>query len=451
MNSLSPNTIAVVDDEALTRKRLGEMLRRRGYEVHTFPDGTSFMSALEGVCPGVVLLDVRLPDISGMELLPRIKERCPHTEVIIITGYASVDDAVEAVKEGAFYYLAKPVNPKQLEVLLKRAVEKVALVVENLRLRREGEGHFEGIVGISTAMRQVLEAALKVAPTDCNVLITGESGTGKELLARAIHNASTRAGGPFVSFNCGGFTEELIANELFGHEREAFTGAHTTKIGLLEAAQGGTIFLDEVSEMPPSMQVKLLRVIQERKLLRVGGTKPIDLDIRVIAATNKDLQQEVSAGRFRQDLYYRLNVVHLRVPPLREHREDIPILINHFLEKYNKAYRKDIQGFSKEALELLMNYPFPGNIRELENIVSGAVALAETQLIRPRDLPGDLAQFDVQTLDASEFVSLEENERLYILRVLEATGGNRAKAARILKIPRSTLWRKLKRYGLEGP
>lgn len=447
-----PLRLAVVDDESIVRRRLSQLLSPR-YRVETFEDATSFLERLRAAPFDVVLLDVRLPDMSGLEILPRVRELCPHCEVIIITGFTSLDDAVQTVKQGAFYYLAKPFTPQQIQLIVERAAEKARLAAENRELRQQVQGRyaFEGTLGISAAMKTLMEAASKVWATDCNVLVAGESGTGKELLAKAIHQNSPRASGPFVSFNCGGFSEDLIANELFGHEKGAFTGAETTRIGLLEAAQGGTLFLDEVGDMPPSMQVKLLRVIQERQLYRLGSSKPVALDIRIISASNKELDQEVEQGRFRQDLYYRLKVVMLRVPALRERKEDIPILINHFLEKFNQAYRKNVQGFAREALDLLMNYSFPGNVRELENIVSGAVALADGELIHAADIPADLEDFEVQTLGTQELVSLEEQEKAYIARVLEATGGNRVMAARILGLPRTTLWRKIKRFGLETP
>jgi two-component system, NtrC family, response regulator AtoC len=448
----NPLRLAVVDDEPIVRRRLTQLLGRR-YSVETFALGAPLLERLRQDPFDIVLLDVRLPDMSGLEVLPQVRELCPQCEVIIITGFASLDDAVQAVKQGAFYYLAKPFTPQQVELIVERAAEKARLAAENRELRHQVQVRvaFEGIVGISEAMKSLMEAAAKVWATDCNVLVAGESGTGKELLARAIHQNSPRAKGPFVSFNCGGFSDSLIAGELFGHEKGAFTGADTTRIGLLEAAQGGTLFLDEVGDMPASMQVKLLRVIQERQLYRVGSSKPVALDIRIISASNKELEQEVEQGRFRQDLYYRLKVVQLRVPALRERKEDIPILINYFLEKFNRAYRKNARGFAREALDLLMNYSFPGNVRELENIVSGAVALAGGELIRAEDIPADLESFEVQTLGTQELVSLEEQEKAYIARVLEATGGNRVMAARILGLPRTTLWRKIKKFGLETP
>ena len=413
--------------------------------------GTSFLERMAQTPFDIVLLDVRLPDSDGREVLHRIRAEAPATEVIMMSGYVSVNDAVEAVKQGAFYYIAKPFSHDQIELIVGRAKEKLELAAENRLLKQQAtfEQGFEGIVGRSPRMRALYEATAKVWGVECNVLIQGESGTGKELLAQAIHRNSRRRRGPFVSFNCGGFAEELVANELFGHEKEAFTGANTTRIGLMEAAQKGTLFLDEIGEMPLSMQVKLLRVVQERALLRVGGTTPIHLDVRIICATNKELEREIEDGRFRRDLYYRLKVVQLQVPPLRERKEDIASLIDHFVQKYSLAYRKRVRGFEPSALEILMNYSFPGNVRELENIVSGAVALADGKLITAADLPADIDVLEINTLGREEFVSLEEYEKAYIAAVLRATNGSRTETARVLDLPRTSLWRKIKKYGLD--
>jgi two-component system, NtrC family, response regulator AtoC len=443
--------IAVVDDEPLVGKRLKQILSKGGFEVETFLLGQALLARQAEKPFQVIFSDIRLPDIDGLEILTRVKKDFPSTEIILITGFATLDQAVEAVKKGAFYYLAKPFTPDQVRAVFGRAVERIGLYAENQKLREEAyqKIKFEGIVGISSRINELLQAICKVSRIDCNVLIQGESGTGKELVARAIHLNSQRVSHPFIVFNCGGFTEELIGNELFGHEKGAFTGADSTKIGLMEAAQRGTLFMDEISEMSLSMQVKLLRVIQEKKIFRLGSTRPINLDIRIISASNRELEKEVQQGHFRQDLYYRLKVVLLKVPPLRERKEDIPVLINHFLEKYNQAYKKEIQGFSREALEVLMRYSFPGNVRELENIVASAVALSEKNLIHLLDLPEDFRRLDVETLETVPWLSLEDKERDYILKVLKATHYNRIQAAQILKMPRTTLWRKIRRYGLD--
>ncbi len=444
-----PIRMAIIDDEPIVCQRLKQMFRKGLFEIESFLEGKPALKRMAEKPFHLVLSDIRLPDIDGREILGRIKQDHPSTEVILITGYATLDDAVKAVKEGAYYYLSKPFTPQQVQTIVGRAVECLQLTLENKRLRTElyQKYQFEGIIGISPKIKELLQAVSKVSQIDCNVCIQGESGSGKELIARAIHLNSHRMSFPFVALNCGGFTEELMANELFGHEKGAFTGADSTKIGLMEAAQNGTLFLDEIDEMPPSMQVKLLRVIQEKKLLRLGSVKPINLDIRIISATNRELEREVKQGHFREDLFYRLKVVLFKVPPLRERKEDIPVLINHFFGKYNQAYKKKVQGFSRDALEILMGYSFPGNVRELENIVANAVALSEGELINPADLPEELRKFEVETFGTPQWLSLEDREKDYIQRVLEATNHNKIKAAKILKMSRTTLWRKLQKYG----
>ena len=442
--------LAVIDDEPIVCQRLKQIFKKGSYEVETFGEGRTALQRMAEKNFQLILSDIRLPDMDGLEILKRIKKEYPGTEVILITGYATLDQAVEAVKKGAFYYLAKPFSPNQVLAIVGRAVDHLTLSHENQQLRKElgQKVPFEGFIGISAQIKELLQAITKVSRIDCNVLIQGESGTGKELVARSIHQNSQRMTHPFIDLNCGGFSEDLIANELFGHEKGAFTGADSTKIGLMEAAQGGTLLLDEIEEMPSSMQVKLLRVIQERKIFRLGGIKPIDLDIRIVSATNRELEKEVKEGRFREDLFYRLKVVQIKVPALRERKEDIPVLLNFFLEKYNQAYKKKVRSFSREVLETLMKYSFPGNVRELENIVASSVALSEGDLIGPSDLPEDLRQFEVESIGASPWVSWEEKEKEYIQKILEATQHNKMKATGILKMSRTTLWRKMLKYGL---
>jgi len=443
--------IAVVDDEAVVRKRLGEALARDGFEVEAFADAESFLARSKEAPFDLALLDMVLPGITGLEALKRIKDAGPDTEAILVTGHGGLDTAIEAIKLGAFHYVAKPVKLAEVRSLVKSACEKVAMRRENRLLRqalREETG-LESMIGASASMREVFELIRKIAPVGCNVLIQGASGTGKALVAKAIHKLSPRKDQANVSFNCGGFTEELIASELFGYEKGAFTGALATRIGLLESAGGGTVFLDEIGEMPLTMQVKLLHVIQERSILRVGGTRPIDLDIRVIAATNRDLKQEVARGLFREDLYYRLNVVGIHLPRLAERREDIPLLTRHFMDKYSLLFHKDVRAVRPQALQILMNYDFPGNVRELENIVERAVALCEGEEVAVADLPQDLRQMDFDSVEGERLQSLEEMERRHIARVLARTGRNKGLAAQILEIPRTTLWRKLKQFKLE--
>jgi two-component system, NtrC family, response regulator AtoC len=442
--------LAVVDDEPLTLKNISRILCRHGHEVEVFADPAQALDRMLQSPFHIVMTDIRMPQMSGMELLERIKARFPETQVILFTGYASVDDAVKAIKQGAFYYVEKPLTPDKLLSVVKRAGDKLSLMAENKKLKEEllKKDHTRGILGISSQIRELIKVINKVAKIDCNVMIQGESGTGKELVARAIHHGSLRKDKPFVAFNCGGFTEELAANELFGHEKGAFTGADSVKSGLFEAAQGGTVFLDEIGEMALSTQVKLLRLIQDRKLFRVGGAKPVVLDVRLISATNKDLEHEVKAGRFREDLFFRVKVVVIRIPPLREHKEDIPLLVEHFIKYYNMLYNKDIEGFTDHAMETLLRYSFPGNVRELEHMVCSAVALGEKRRLRADDLPEDLRLLDVDTVLRDELTSLAEQEKAHIIRVLEATNYNKVRAARILGIPRTSLWRKMKKLGI---
>ncbi|OIO01449.1 MAG: Fis family transcriptional regulator [Desulfovibrionaceae bacterium CG1_02_65_16] len=444
--------VAVVDDEAAARKRLGEAFSRDGYQVETFGDAEAFL-ARQGQAPfDAVLLDLRLPGMDGLAALKRVKAMGGDTEVVLVTGFGGLEPAIEAIKLGAYHFVAKPVRLAEIRNLIKAACDKVALGRANRQLRqalREETG-LESMIGASAAMRGVFELVRKIAPVNCNVLIQGASGTGKALVAKAIHKLSPRRDETFVSFNCGGFTEELIASELFGYEKGAFTGASATRAGLLESAGGGTVFLDEIGEMPPSMQVKLLHVIQERRILRVGGVKPIDLDIRVIAATNRDLKSDVAEGLFREDLFYRLNVVNIHLPSLSERREDIPLLARHFIDKYSLLFHKSVRELSPQALQMLSAYAFPGNVRELENIVERGVALCDGDIFDTGDLPRELNPADARPAQADEpLVSLEELERRHIARVLESTGRNKSLAAQILDVPRTTLWRKLKQFHLE--
>ena len=443
--------IAIVDDEITVCRRLTRALAKEGCEVEAFQTAEAFMSGMAQQSFQVIFLDLRLPDMDGMLLLPEIKKRWEHAEVVIITGYGSIDSAVEAIHKGAYHYVTKPVKLDDVRLYARRALEKVALREEVDVLKRvlaEERSSFNGLIGTSGVMQEIFGLMKKVAVVDCNVLLQGETGTGKELVARAIHNLSSRHSYPFVSFNCGGFAEELISSELFGHQKGAFTGAVATKIGLLETSHRGTVFLDEIGEMPPSMQVKLLRVIQEKKILRVGGTLPIDLDIRLIAATNKDLKQEVQEKAFREDLFYRLNVVNIKLPRLSERREDITLLISHFIKKYSTALRKKISRMSPEAVEILLGYSYPGNVRELENIIERAVALADGEVVRVADLPEDLQKLGFLSLEGEDLLPLEAVEKQHIIKVLERTGWNRNLASEVLDLPRTTLWRKMKKYGL---
>ncbi|MCF8108000.1 MAG: sigma-54 dependent transcriptional regulator [Desulfohalobiaceae bacterium] len=447
---MEPFRIAVIDDEPIVCREIKRGLAKEQYEVETFLDGESALRRLDQADFDLILCDLRMPGLSGLELLKKVRRRGTSCEVIIITAYSSVDTAIEAIRSGAYHYLTKPIKMADLKLLVKRALDKVLLVREKEALKEALLAHNRpaDCIGNSRAMLEIFRLIGKVAPLDCNVLIQGESGTGKEMVARALHQRNQRSHQPFISFNCGGFTEELIANELFGHEKGAFTGATDTKIGLLEAAHKGTIFLDEISEMPVSMQVKLLRFVEERALIRVGGVKAHPVDVRLIAASNRDLKTLVKGQEFREDLYYRLNVVTVTLPPLRERRDDIPLLVRHFLKKYSRAFGKQINGVSSDVLEYLSQYSYPGNVRELENIVERAVALCDEAIIAERDLPSELRELSMGSLETQTWPSLEEKEKEYIEQVLVKTGHRKNLAAEILKLPRTTLWRKMKQHGL---
>lgn len=445
--------ILIADDEHIARENLEHVLRKEGYETVAAANGAAAIRELELGEFDLVMTDLRMQPVDGMQVLHRVKELYPETEVIVITGYATVSTAVEAIQKGAYQYIPKPYKIDEVRILVRQALEKRALRQEVTELRRQikDKPAISSLIGSSSKMEVLKKTIEQVAATDCNVLIVGETGTGKELAAKSIHQMSQRADKRFLAINCGAFSEELLANELFGHEREAFTGARGVKKGLLEVAQGGTVLLDEISDTPPSMQVKLLRVLQERNLIRVGGTEEVPLDIRVLAATNKDLKREVELGTFRQDLYYRLNVITLYLPPLAERRDDIPLLCQHFLRKFSDAQGKRVESISPEVVDLLMCYEFPGNVRELENVMERAVALAYGKNIEVQHLPVDLQQltFRIECKRQSDLMTLEENEKDYIAWVLKQVNDNKTKAAEILGIDRVSLWRKLKRYQVD--
>jgi DNA-binding NtrC family response regulator len=446
--------ILIVDDEKIALKNLEHVMKKEGYNVVATQSGQNALKLLEEQSFEVVLTDLRMEKVDGMQILKRCHELYPDTEVIMITGFATLKTAVETMKQGAFYYISKPFKLDEVRKVVKEAIEKVRLKNENRQLREQIE-NYQGKVKIvtqDTKLEKLLDTARQIAPTDCNVLLSGESGTGKELFARYIHFSSNRAEGPFFAINCGAFTEELLSNELFGHEKGAFTGAATMKKGLIEMASGGTLFLDEVTEMPPSMQVKLLRVIQEKEVLRLGATEPVKIDVRFIAATNRDIQTAIKAGDFRQDLYFRLNVVLLHMPPLSERKEDIPLLSYFFLKKYSALMKKNVTEISADVIALLMNYDFPGNVRELENIIERGVALSTGSSIEVVHLPEDLRELSIKTFRRREgkIPSLEDQEMSYINWVLAEVGGNKTLAAQILGIDRVSLWRKLKKYGLDN-
>jgi DNA-binding NtrC family response regulator len=443
--------ILIVDDEETALKRMKSLMERQGYEVHTASTGQQALDLLPTLNFDLVLTDLILDSIDGLTVLSSAKKISPDTEVIIITGYASVDSAIQATRKGAFHYLQKPIRPAELQHIVEQALEKHSLKKRVQELEQERHPEFPEIIGNSSKTQAVRSIIKRIKESEANVLITGESGTGKELIARAIHGSSRRSARKFLAFNCASFTDELLANELFGHVKDAYTGASKTTPGLLESTDGGTVFFDEVGDMSPSMQAKILRVIQEKELFRVGSSAPVPVDIRIISATNKDLKKLVEAGIFRQDLYFRLNVIAIRLPTLEQRKEDIPRLGAFFLGKAADRMGKHFDGFTEEAMGLLMNYSYPGNIRELENIVERAAALAQGEKIETLDLPADLQAFETVTFrrDRGAMKSLSEIEEEYIQWILKQTGHNKTQAAQILGIDRVSLYRKLKKLEFE--
>ena len=449
-------TVLIVDDDSVHRTMLQTLIGGWGYDITEADDGSTAIKEVEKRPFDMVLMDVRMLKVSGLEALESIKDFNPAIPVTIMTAYSSVDTAVDALKKGAYDYLTKPLDFDKLRLTLERAMEHTRLKEENRLLKENLEKHFDmqNIIGRSPAMANLLETVAHVAPSEATVMITGASGTGKELIAGAIHFNSPRKDGPFVKINCAAITETLLESELFGHEKGSFTGADRRKEGRFYQANGGSLFLDEVSEMPLTMQVKLLRVLQERELTRVGGEKVIKVDVRVIAATNKNLADLITKGLFREDLYYRLNVVSLEIPSLRERRDDIPLLAQHFLKMFAAKNRKEIKGFTPRAMDQLIRYDWPGNVRELMNAVERGVVLALAEYLDNEDLTiiQSPSQWPTEILpvidDIDNDMTLEQVEKDTILRTLENTSGNKSMAARRLGITRKTLHKKLKKYGV---
>ena len=447
--------ILVVEDDAQARKNLVHILERnQQYMVKAAASGEEALQLVTSLSFDLVLTDLRMEKVDGMRVLTEVRRVNPATEVIMLTAFASLDSAIEAMRRGAYHYIAKPYKIDEVRALVARALEQAGLKKELTLLKqdlaaRDGVG---SIVGKHPRIRELIRMVIQVAPTDSSVLIMGETGTGKELFARFLHQASRRSEKPFVAFNCAAFSEQLLVSELFGHQKGAFTGADITKAGLFEAAEGGTVFLDEIGDMPLDMQVKLLRVIQEKELTRVGSIKPIPVDVRIVAATNHDLSALVEKKLFRSDLFYRINVVRLELPPLREHPEDIPLLARHFLGKHAKRQGKEMNEISTGAMLALESYGYAGNVRELENIIERAVTLRQGGSLEVHDLPREVmgAADAAYSLDGQgRMPTLEEKECEYIKLVLKHTKGNKTQAAEILGIDRVSLWRKIKKAGLE--
>ncbi len=442
--------ILVVDDETNIREALAALLAADGYQVAAAASAEEAMQALRHEACEVVLADMRLQGKTGLDLLRWTKESYPATEIILITAYGSVEDAVEAMKLGAYDYLSKPVDRRRLALLIEKALEKYRLSAENRSLRRRlsVREEFSHIIGNSPRLREIFTIVAEVAPTNATVLITGESGTGKELVARAIHNRSRRREGPFITLNCGALPDTLLESELFGYEKGAFTGATSAKMGRIEMAHQGTLFLDEVGDMTPKTQVDLLRVLQERELRRLGGSRTVHVDVRFIAATNKDLESEIEKKGFREDLYYRLNVVPIPMPPLRERREDIPLLIESFLREFCTLHKKDLKKIDGSALDALLSHSWPGNVRELRNLVERLVLLSKSDTVQPQDLPaairGTPSHSPGITVQLDQPMS--EIEKEVIQGVLEKVTANRRKAAELLGISLRALQYKIKKY-----
>ena len=451
--------VLVADDEENLRRVLAAQLQHDGYEVHSVGDGSAVLRALDEHHIDVLITDLRMPKLDGMQVLKAVSERFPHLPVIMITAHGTVDTAVEALKLGAFDYVTKPFDQTEFRNVVQKAARTRELAQMHARPSTDERGRYR-IIGQSQLMHEVYEVIEKVADTPSTVLITGESGTGKELIARALHENSSRAGRPFVSVNCAAIPPDLLESELFGYERGAFTGAVTSKPGRFELADQGTLFLDEIAEIPVSMQVKLLRAIQEQEFERVGGIKTIKVDVRLIAATNRDLKTRIAEGEFREDLYYRLNVVQVDLPPLRERPSDIPLLLEHCVQKFNEKLGRTVTQFQDGALRKLMNYQWPGNIRELENVVERCLIFSDDREIEAKHLPSEVLDQDVEPgrglgpesadggLKAAVRKATSKLERQYIARALQKTGGNVTHTARLLKISRKSLQNKMKELGL---
>lgn len=447
-----PVQILIVDDELITLSNLEIFLSKEGYGVQTADNGKKAIELLKKRSFDIVLTDLRMGEIDGMHVLQFCREKQPEAGVILITGFATIDTAVKAMKQGAFHYITKPFKFNEVHQVIKDAIVQTCpqRINRNLRKKLEEIQSYNGIITQDPTMIALLEKARDSACSDCSVMISGESGTGKELVAKYIHACSNRAKAPFIAVNCGAFTEGLLSNELFGHEKGSFTGANSSQTGLLDAAHGGTLFLDEVTEMNLAMQVKFLRVIQEQEFFRVGGNSPRKIDVRFIAASNRNIHRMVECNEFRQDLFYRLNVVSLKLPRLQERKKDISLLSVYFLKKHGTSKNKpQLRHISGDVMEILENYPFPGNIRELENIIELGVVMAKDSAINVTHLPEDMQHGNATAKPQEETIpSLEDHEMSYIQWVLRKTAGNKTRAAALLGIDRASLWRKLKRHDL---
>ncbi len=456
MSTEATISILLVDDEIISLQNVGHFLGQKGYTVTTAASGSEAIALINERTFDLVITDLKMPDVDGVQVMKSAKEMHSDIEVIIVTGYATINSAVEAMSRGAFYYMTKPIKLEELHTLIIQATEKVILrrEISLLKQRVRAQQGVTQFIGHNQEILKLKDAIAHFAQLDCNILITGETGTGKELVARTIYELSPRSDKRFLPINCGAMNEELVLSELFGHAKDAFTGAGKMHQGLLESASGGVVLFDEIGEMSLVMQVKLLRVLQDKKIIRVGDTREIPLDVRILAATNRDLKKDIEEGLFRQDLYYRLNVATLHIPPLRQRRDDIPLLINYFLAKFSGQDDR-AHSISPEALKCLEEYDFPGNARELENMIERSLALCGKEDVQLCHLPIELhdrghraTSLPAKNMDTRK--SLDENEREYILEVLKNVNGNKTQAAKIIGIDRVSLWRKLKKYESSG-
>lgn len=444
---MEKKTILVVEDDPTVGESIRLLLKKRGYEIILASNGKEALQLFRQEMVDLVITDLVMPKMDGIELLEAVKTIRPETEVIVISAQGTIEKAVMAMKLGAFDFIEKPINPKVIALVVERALEKQTLILQNrdLRLRLEDKFHFKNIIGRSAQMVKIFELIRHIAPYDSSVLIIGESGTGKELIANAIHYNSPRASMPFIKVSCASLSEGIIESELFGHEKGAFTGAIASRKGRFELAHNGTLFLDEVEDIPPSTQIKLLRVLQEGEFERVGGNKTIKVNIRIVAASNRDLQEEVRKGTFREDLFYRLNVVNIKLPPLRERKEDIPFLVNFFIDKYNQKYQMNVKGISQKAMNLLIDYPWTGNVRELENTIESVMVVNSPEVIEVQHLPQEIREFkgSPEVIPIRIGTSLGEVEKELLIHTLRLTRGNKKKAAQLLGINVRTIHRKI--------
>lgn len=457
---MQPATILVADDDAVARELLAEALRKEGYHVEVFASGEAVIARGRQGLVDLVLTDIRMGAVNGLTVLREFKRMNPDTVVVVLTAFGSLEGAIEAIKQGAYDYLAKPFKKEDIKLVVKRGLDHCRLLRENARFRQElkSKEEWSPLVGSSPAMLEVYKLVARVADGKSTVLLQGESGTGKELIARAIHTNGPRRDKPFIPVNCGALPDTLLESEMFGYEKGAFTGAVGTKMGLFESANGGTLFLDEIGELGQALQVKLLRVMQDQEVRRVGSTTSTRVDVRIIAATNRDLEQLVKEGKFRNDLFYRLKVVPITLPSLAERREDIPMLVHHFLQKCAAGTKHAVRGVLPETMALLTDYRWPGNVRELENAIERAVSLSHGPLLTPEDLPNVIRQRASTGGEARHLLAnshneasltLEEVEKRHLIRVLKETNGNKVRAAKILGIDRRTLYRMAERFGLD--